>query len=314
VVKEFFGLLGNTTENSFLNYPSTLANGYAKVGSTEKGLSHRLINYTLNSDLAFEKKASSEFQITVYFYQVESTAPIEIGINGKLIKTEQKQYDAIYIVGNANHQQLKLKSGTSVKGLIINITEEWISANINTSLLSKINLLRQGHYYLKLLTEKERTIINALFNQNEEQLLLPRAFANNRLLRLLEKVLIDIAAREDNSSLPENINETDFENIMQIEKFLLTIYTESFPSITTLARKACMSETKLKKLFKQAYGMGMYEYYQKNRMHKAKEMLLHTSKSVTQVGNIIGYQNLSNFSSAFRKEFNCLPKDIHLAD
>jgi AraC-like DNA-binding protein len=131
---------------------------------------------------------------------------------------------------------------------------------------------------------------------------------------LLEKVLMDIAGRENNSTLPENINEIDFENIMQIEKYLLTIYKDRFPSNTFLARKACMSETKLKRLFKQAYSMGMYEYYQKNRMHKAKEILLTTDKSISQVGNMLGYQNLSNFSSAFRKEFNCLPKDIHLAD
>jgi AraC-like DNA-binding protein len=32
--------------------------------------------------------------------------------------------------------------------------------------------------------------------------------------------------------------------------------------------------------------------------------------TVSEVGGMIGYQNLSNFSSAFKKEFRCLPKDF----
>jgi hypothetical protein len=47
-------------EKQLLNYPTTIASGYIKVGSTEKGLSHRLVNYTLKSDLFFEKKPSTE--------------------------------------------------------------------------------------------------------------------------------------------------------------------------------------------------------------------------------------------------------------
>jgi AraC-like DNA-binding protein len=313
-LKNFSGFLGNSNNSYYLRYPPSIANGFAKAGSTEDGLSHLLVNYTLNNDLLFEKKASNDFQISVYYYQFESTTPIEIEIDGQIIKNEQNTYDAIYVIGNTRNQSLRLKTGTKVKGLTININEEWINKNINTELFSKIKVLREGNFFLKLLTEKDRSLINALLQQNEEKLLLPRAYANNRLLRLLERVLLDVSKRSTNAGLPESINNTDFQSIMQIEKYLLSVYQDSFPSIITLARKACMSETKLKKLFKQSYGLGMYEYYQKNRMHKAKEMLLTSQKSIGEIGNTIGYQNLSNFSSAFRKEFNCLPKDIHLAD
>jgi AraC-like DNA-binding protein len=313
-LKGFSGYLINKDEDVELTYPIELATGFAKAGSTENGMSHLLVNYTLNNDLVYEKKASDDFQVSIYFYQFESDQPIEIDMNGKLIKSEQKNFDAILVTGNTKDQALRLKTGTSVKGLTINITEDWIQNNMNLVLLPKIMSLKQGHHFFKLLSEKERTIINALMKESDEKLLLPRTYVNNRILRLLEQVLLDVAKRADSNALPENINSADFQNIMQIERFLLSIYKENFPSISTLARKAYMSETKLKRLFKQFYSMGMYEYYQKNRMHKAKEMLLTTQKSITEVGNIIGYINLSNFSSAFRKEFNCLPKNFQLAD
>ena len=71
-----------------------------------------------------------------------------------------------------------------------------------------------------------------------------------------------------------------------------------------------MSTTKLKAKFKQIYGMKLYEYYNRNRMERAKEMLESGKYSVKQVGYQIGFTNLSNFAKAFRKEFGILPKDV----
>jgi len=73
-----------------------------------------------------------------------------------------------------------------------------------------------------------------------------------------------------------------------------------------------MSESKLKKLFKQSFGMGLYEYYQKNRMHISKELILSGKYSISEIGTKLGYQNLGNFSTAFKKEFNCLPSQVKI--
>jgi AraC-like DNA-binding protein len=71
-----------------------------------------------------------------------------------------------------------------------------------------------------------------------------------------------------------------------------------------------MSPSKLKKQFKDVYGMPIYEYFQKNRMQKAREMLLEGNRSVKAVGMELGFSNLSNFSLAFKKEFDELPSEL----
>jgi AraC-like DNA-binding protein len=71
-----------------------------------------------------------------------------------------------------------------------------------------------------------------------------------------------------------------------------------------------MSTTKLKTKFKQVYGMKLYEFYNRNRLEKAREMLQTGHFSVKQVGYDIGFSNLSNFAKAFKKEFGVLPKDM----
>jgi AraC-like DNA-binding protein len=45
-------------------------------------------------------------------------------------------------------------------------------------------------------------------------------------------------------------------------------------------------------------------------MGKAKEMLLSGAFSVKEVGYRLGYQNLSNFANAFRREYGILPSEL----
>jgi AraC-like DNA-binding protein len=82
------------------------------------------------------------------------------------------------------------------------------------------------------------------------------------------------------------------------------------PSMKELARSVAMSESKLKRIFKIVYGAPVFEYFQKHRMQKARQMLLSGAFSVKDVGYTLGYSNLSNFSVAFKKEFGKLPSEV----
>jgi AraC-like DNA-binding protein len=77
-----------------------------------------------------------------------------------------------------------------------------------------------------------------------------------------------------------------------------------------LSRVAAMSPTKLKKLFKAVYGEAIYSFFQKHRMKHAAELLLTKEFTVKEVGSKLGYANLSNFTLAFKKEFNRLPSEF----
>jgi AraC-like DNA-binding protein len=101
----------------------------------------------------------------------------------------------------------------------------------------------------------------------------------------------------------------EIDQITVVEQELLSNLAQA-PTISQLARQAAMSPSKLKKQFKDVYGMPIYEYFQKNRMQKAREMLLEGNRSVKAVGMEMGFSNLSNFSLAFKKEFDELPSEL----
>jgi len=68
-----------------------------------------------------------------------------------------------------------------------------------------------------------------------------------------------------------------------------------------LARLVDWSESSLKRAFRQEYGMGMYEYLRRLRMHKARELLL-AGEQVKTVAPAVGMRP-SSFTMEFQKFF-----------
>ena len=98
--------------------------------------------------------------------------------------------------------------------------------------------------------------------------------------------------------------------LMEVESMLVIDFSKAPPTIVDLAGYTNMSVSKLKSSFKRVYGSGIYEYYQRSRMHKARQMLVANGYTVKEVGMKLGYTNLSNFSLAFKKEFGILPSEL----
>ena len=78
----------------------------------------------------------------------------------------------------------------------------------------------------------------------------------------------------------------------------------------TMAKKANMSLSKFKNLFKQLFGKSPYQYHLELKMEKAMALLKKENLSVSDVGYKLGYKNLSNFTKAFSKYHNQLPSEV----
>ena len=83
-------------------------------------------------------------------------------------------------------------------------------------------------------------------------------------------------------------------------------------TIRELARKVAINECYLKKGFKEIYGTTIYDYFQKERMEKARQLLYENGLSVSQVASSMGYSCISHFSTAFRKHTGLKPCELLL--
>ena len=102
------------------------------------------------------------------------------------------------------------------------------------------------------------------------------------------------------------IPDEDIKRLRCVEELLANEEIEKFPTISKWARNAQMSGTKLKQRLKQVYGYRLYEFYNKQRLEKAKELI---SNGVTpkEAGYSIGFSDVSNFTKAFKKEYGYTP-------
>ena len=91
-------------------------------------------------------------------------------------------------------------------------------------------------------------------------------------------------------------------------KLRLQSQVDEPPHIAALAREAGMSEPKLRKLFKQTFGKGVFEYYQSARMQEAARLLKEKRLTVSEVGYQVGFTNLSHFSRVFAQYIGMKPK------
>ncbi|WP_291911632.1 AraC family transcriptional regulator [Chitinophaga sp. CB10] len=107
---------------------------------------------------------------------------------------------------------------------------------------------------------------------------------------------------------------TQMEDREKIEKAraILLEQLDSPVTIRDLARRVAMNECYLKKGFKAMYGTTIYDYFQKERMEKAKGLLYEKGMSVSEVAMLMGYSCISHFSTAFKKHTGLKPCELLL--
>jgi len=87
---------------------------------------------------------------------------------------------------------------------------------------------------------------------------------------------------------------------LQLVKVLLEQTGEQF-TIAQLVRKSGLNADKLKKGYRQLYGMPVHQYHLHHKMNAAKKLLGETTLHVDEIAYSLGYNDANNFSAAFKK-------------
>ncbi len=80
-------------------------------------------------------------------------------------------------------------------------------------------------------------------------------------------------------------------------------------TIDQLAKEHNITKTMLKTCFKDIYGLPPYKYLKKIRMNHAAVLIKQGKYSISEVGGLVGYQNASKFSSAFKDVMGVSPRE-----
>lgn len=98
------------------------------------------------------------------------------------------------------------------------------------------------------------------------------------------------------------------QKILEVDAIISKDLQEHF-SISQLSRMAGLSTTTLKQQFRDHFNMGIFERLTQKRFEKATELLACSNLSIRDISFETGYQNLSSFIKAFRRNFNLSPRE-----
>jgi AraC-like DNA-binding protein len=308
---EFADLLQVPVKDHVLTLPPHIGDGTAMAHSMSPQLSYAVMNFKLKSDLEIYREAEGAKGFSLSFNQVEvSGKEVRLNDDQTVVADKGILRNDIFLSDTRDPLHVKIPAGSHVRRLVIFATHDLAARYLPTDLLEKLegfaraNSLSDNPYFVNL---PHRETLKELFEMKENDPL-SQIRRLSRIIHLVEKFLHSFL-RQEQASLPRTIKKNDLESMQHIEQ-ILSSRLEGFPSLESLAHEVFMSTSKLKNLFKQIYGYTLYDYYNKNRLQRAKEMLITGQCSIKQAGSEIGFSNLSHFAKAFRKEFGILPRDL----
>jgi len=285
--------------------------------SQGRDMSCIVMDFTLNQDFTLLRKPSSDYGILLFFNQTQVGDFFRLISGADRLEETIKSRSNIFLSSTNMELEIDYSKGSRLQRVGIYFSPNMIKKFVPETL--RMDLTVYTSKGLKNINRENinfelKSILNEIFHTNLKDDF-GRLVLQNRIWMLTEKFFLNLMARQP-AGIGKKGNSTTFPKtedvirIQTVERMLTRADLDKFPSIETLSKMAMMSSTKLKAKFKEVYGMKLYEYYNRNRLLKAKEMIAGGKTSIKEAAYSIGFSNLSNFSRAFKKEFGFLPGKI----
>jgi AraC-like DNA-binding protein len=300
--------LNTTVKDHILSIPAHMGKGTILAQNVNEHFSYAIMNFTLESDLELLREKGETGGFSLSFNQVEMQK--EVGYRQHIIADKRPFRNDIFLTDSRDNAFLRIAAGSTVKRLLILCSHEMAEQYLPEDLFAKLaafareNSVTDNPLFISL---PHRTMLKEIFEIKDNDAL-NQIKRLSGIIHLVEKFLYSFL-RQEQAALPRTVKKNDLESMQRIEQ-ILSSRLEGFPSLEFLAHEVFMSTSKLKNLFKQVYGHTLYDYYNKSRLQRAKELLVTGQCSIKQAGSEIGFSNLSHFAKAFRKEFGILPRDL----
>ncbi|PKV48564.1 AraC-like DNA-binding protein [Aquimarina sp. MAR_2010_214] len=283
--------------------------GTIDVVNIQEGLAITFIDITLSNSLKLKRiatKNNDHFILNFYFSSINIKE--QIGTMTQLLGFE---FYSIMLYSSMTESESIIPANIPVKVFNITFSKEWLYQNVldtdnKTDNLQQFFSAHGPIYLYENLDFKFNAILKDI-TQSSENINKISLFSN--VLQLLVSFFKKIEAR---STIEKDvyINPIDLQNLLRVRELIEQNWQEK-PSNKALAEQANMSLSKFKQLFKHIFGDSPYQYYLNFKMGKALELLQKKEYSISDIGYIVGYSNLSQFSKIFKKKYNFLPSEVN---
>jgi len=154
-----------------------------------------------------------------------------------------------------------------------------------------------------LMTPEMERIVDSIF-ANQYTGKTKMMFFRSQITVLLSHFFGQLAQMQETSSKPQHRDKLN-----QVKDILLS-NLDNPPSLLEISKQIGLNTTKLKKEFKEVFGVPVFKYLQNERLILAHKLISENNISVQEAAWQVGYDSLSSFSNAFAQKFGYRPSQV----
>lgn len=159
----------------------------------------------------------------------------------------------------------------------------------------------KGQYYLPNVNQSMQSLYEYILSKNAS-----RIAVEAKIYEIISFLATYLKENRLDGEISHSINTTDLQALEELTYYMDEHYSFNI-TLQTLSTIACMSESKMKKLFKSVYNMSITEYIQRKRISVAEHMLIQTDLTIAEISRIVGYSNPSRLIEIFKRYYGFTP-------
>lgn len=123
----------------------------------------------------------------------------------------------------------------------------------------------------------------------------------------VERILIDLSKQDECEIDEKQFSKNDI-RIQEAIEYIVSNYNKKI-TLRECADICYMGESNFTKVFHDIVGTNFKSYINSIRIEKACDLLINSELSVSEISNMVGFENISYFGSVFKKVVGVLPKE-----
>jgi AraC-like DNA-binding protein len=299
--------------NHLLLFPSVVGKGYFYGKIMNEAMSFLVVNVKFNQPLIVDREPLDDTGLILQFLQTDYRGKCELSTDVDNVRYHGNVKQRCVFLSSPNYPlRINYSKGTYMRCIAVYFKAPLLHKFLKKDILyhlQEFSKMRLKGLDKRSITVDENKLLHDIFNA-DIQSSFGKLVLYNRVLLLIEKMIRRFLLTKLPASKTERLKEKDMDGLKEVEFALSEKDLEKFPSVKELSRIALMSTTKLKKRFKEVYGMKLYEFYNYNRLSNARQSIESGESTIKDAAYRAGYSNLSNFSKAFKKEFGLSPSQV----
>jgi len=303
ITREFARAIGAIIDGRFIHIPESKGAGYLTGFSWGKDLRMMIRNYYLKEEVYVERTNEMADGQDDIIFLLSGVLPSALRPDEELLPEQANIMICRYAVSSV----IAMPSNTLFGSVTIAVSRQYLHqlfGQVDHPVVRGV-LEARDNFIL------ESGISSPIINTASEMLqqLVPGILESQYYKLKCEELLFHIfAVLMQRDAVPSGAMHVEDIKAVYVVKSRLQLLMDEPPNIAALAKDAGMSEPKLRKLFRQTFGKGVFEYYQFWRIQKAAQLLREGRLTVSEVGYRLGFTNLSHFSRVFEQLMGIKPK------